>query len=361
MSEAGLRGPGKFIRFFRLVDACDRPGCPVCRCLLADARQYLASLLYEQVNDPDTRRRLHASWGFCNWHAWMLREVSDSAFGSAIMYEDLLLAAIQRFERKANQLVKNPRGLLGWLSRLGGRARRSLLAEVHRRRTVCPGCQLIAGSEVDYVRVALQFIEDPQFDRAYGRSEGLCVPHALQALQLGAGATDAQLLVTRTLPKWAEVKRDLQGFVDKHDYRNRRPFTEAESTAYLRALEALTGARGLFANDLRAGARVVRGAHRSHISPARPPERGAEDADFERGKLEPRIKEQTEQLNEASGRAAALHDRLAQLAADRNALELNVSRERAANELGQRLIAELRAEVERLQTELQAARSAGGR
>ncbi len=304
MTETGPPAPGKFIRFFRLVDACDRPGCPVCRCLVADARQYLDSLLYERVNDPDTRRRLHASWGFCSWHAWMLREVSDPAFGSAIMYEDFLRAAIQRFEHKANQLVKSPRGLLGWLGRLVGRARRSLLAEVHRRRALCPGCHLIAESEVDYVRAALRFIDDPQFDSAYRRSQGICVPHALQALQLGADATHAQLLVTRTLPKWAELRRDLQGFVDKHDYRNRRPFTEAESTAYLRALEVLTGAPGLFANDLRAGARAVRGTLRSDISAARPPERGAEDADFERGKLELRIAELTEQVERLQ---AALH------------------------------------------------------
>src|SRR6266545_1721028 len=280
MTETGPPAPGKFIRFFRLLDACDHPGCPVCRCLVADARQYLDSLLYERVNDPDTRRRLHASWGFCSWHAWMLREVSDPAFGSAIMYEDFLRAAIQRFEHKANRLVKSPRGLLGWLGRLVGRARRSLIAE----------------SEVDYVRAALRFIDDPQFDSAYRRSQGICVPHALQALQLGADATHAQLLVTRTLPKWAELRRDLQGFVDKHDYRNRRPFTEAESTAYLRAIEVLTGARGLFANDLRAGARAAHGARGNDISPDRPLERGAEDADFERGKLELRIKELTEQL-----------------------------------------------------------------
>ena len=110
------------------------------------------------------------------------------------------------------------------------------------------------------------------------------------------GRRDRRLLVTRTLPKWAELRRDLQGFVDKHDYRNRRPFTEAESTAYLRALEVLTGAPGLFANDLRAGARAVRGTPRSDISAARPPERGAEDADFDRGKLELRIAELTEQV-----------------------------------------------------------------
>lgn len=109
----------KFIGFFRLVEACDQPGCPVCRCLVVDARQYLGSLLYERVTDPDTRRRLHASWGFCSWHASLLREVSNPAFGSAILSEDLLQASIRRFERKGSELVKSPGGVRAWLDWVG--------------------------------------------------------------------------------------------------------------------------------------------------------------------------------------------------------------------------------------------------
>jgi uncharacterized protein DUF6062 len=242
--------PRKYIGFFRLVDACDRPGCPVCRCLQTDSRQYLDSLLYEQVNDPDTRRRLHGSWGLCNWHTWMLREVSDPAFGTAILYEDFLRAAIERIERGADRVIGHARGLSGWLSRLGRRARRSLLTQMYRRRAVCPGCSLIAESETHYVRLALHFIEDPQFENAYSRSQGLCVPHVLQALDLAASAAQARQFVALTLPKWAELRRDLQGFIGKHDYRKRQPFTEAESVAYLRALEMLAGVPGLFGNDV---------------------------------------------------------------------------------------------------------------
>jgi len=89
----------RFIGFFRLVDACVAPGCPVCRCLLADSRQYLEALLYEQVNDPDVRRRLRAAWGFCGWHTWMLGDIAGSAFGSAIICDDILRVASRRFER----------------------------------------------------------------------------------------------------------------------------------------------------------------------------------------------------------------------------------------------------------------------
>jgi predicted nucleic acid-binding Zn-ribbon protein len=75
---------------------------------------------------------------------------------------------------------------------------------------------------------------------------------------------------------------------------------------------------------------------------------GESDAAFERAKLELRIKELSEQLSEATSRAAALHYRLAQVAEDRNALEMNLSGERGANLLSQQVIVELRQEVEQL-------------
>ena len=81
---------GKFIGFHRLIEACDEGGCPACRCLDADTHRYLTAFLYEHVTDPVSRSRLRASWGLCNWHAWMLRETADPAFGSAILCEDLL-------------------------------------------------------------------------------------------------------------------------------------------------------------------------------------------------------------------------------------------------------------------------------
>ena len=71
------------------------------------------------------------------------------------------------------------------------------------------------------------------------------------ALELAAGDAAGSRLLARTLPKWADLRRDLAGFVRKHDHRNREPFTEAEASAYLRAIEALHGQAGLFANDLR--------------------------------------------------------------------------------------------------------------
>ena len=237
----------KFIGFFRLVEACDRPGCPVCHCLIADARQYLESVLYEQVTDPGTRARLGRSWGFCNWHAWMLRETSAPSFGSAIVYEALVRAVIERFERVAEPAAGRRRRRLGWLRRMGGRATgAATLAERYRARPICPGCRLLVESERRYLEMALQFAGDSEFDRAYERSHGLCVPHVMRALEIDDGGAAGPRLVAHTLPKLADLRRDLEAFVGKHDHRNRQPFTEAESVACARALEAMTGAPGLF-------------------------------------------------------------------------------------------------------------------
>ena len=350
----------KFIGFFRFIDACSGPGCPVCRCVVADTRHYLDSLLYEQVNDPETRSQLRALWGFCNWHAWMLREASDPAFGSAIIYEDMIRVVVRRFERLIGHGAGRGGRWVGWLHGLVGHRRVPLLVELYRRRPLCPACVQAADSEERYIDAALWFVDDPQIDRAYRKSEGLCLPHALHALEVDRERGAAARLLSRTLPKWTALRKDLEEFASKHDYRNREPFTKAEGTAYVRAFEALTGAPGLFPSDQRR--QMSRRAPRPP-DPCGPSESvggiGESDAAFERAKLELRIKELSDQLSEATSRAAALHYRLAQVAEDRNALEMNLNGERGANELSQRVSGDLRREVERLKAD--AAQAGQGR
>src|SRR5437588_338841 len=73
----------KFVGYYRLLEALDKPGCPICRCLLEDGRRHLDALLYEQVTDVETRRRLRAAWGLCNWHTWMLPTLGGGMTGAA--------------------------------------------------------------------------------------------------------------------------------------------------------------------------------------------------------------------------------------------------------------------------------------
>jgi hypothetical protein len=255
----------KFIAFHRLLDACAGPGCPICACLVDGTRRYLEALLYEHVTDPASRARLRASWGFCSWHASMLRETSNPAFGTAILCEDLLRVIGERLGRHADGGASPGGGM--WTSapgallrRLRARFRRDLAPPTEamfRRRAPCPACAELADSERRYVEAALEFVDDPAFELAYEASHGLCVPHIVRALDVAGGGAGADRLLARTLPKWADLRRDLAGFVRKHDHRNREPYTEAESTAHVRAIETLTGRAGLFPNDRQRDARAA--------------------------------------------------------------------------------------------------------
>jgi hypothetical protein len=242
----------KFIGYFRLVEACGKAGCPVCRSVRDESRQHLDALLYEQVTDSDTRRGLRASWGFCNWHTWMLLEIENSLFGSAIIYEDLVRLFVERVSRLAQR--RRPGGLRAWIAGIGWR-RPSTLVEVYRRRRMCPICARAAETEDRYLLDAVRFIGDPELQLAYARSDGLCAPHMIRALEVATPGAEVRELLERTLAKWSKLREDIGSFVGKHDYRNRDPFTEAETASYMRAFEMLAGAKNVFGNDLHKGDR----------------------------------------------------------------------------------------------------------
>jgi hypothetical protein len=240
----------KFIGYFRLAEACRAPGCPVCRCVADESRGHLDALLYEQVTDPDTRRAIRASWGFCNWHTWMLLEIANSLFGAAIIYEDLVTLALRRTERLGDR--GRGQGRPSWLGVLLGRQRRPNVLELYRRRGVCPACTSAADTERHYLETLVKFVDDGDLQAAYARSDGLCLPHLFAAVEANGASPEMRTLVERTREKWASVGKDIASFVRKHDYRNREPYTEAESASYARAFEMLVGAKNLFENDVHA-------------------------------------------------------------------------------------------------------------
>lgn len=239
----------RFIGYGRLVEACGQPGCPACRCVSRESRSYLEALLHEHVTDPDTRRAIRASWGFCNWHTWMQREIDHATFGSAIIYEDLVGQVLDEAARLTD--AGGEGRSRGWLATLlGGRRRRRV--ERHRRRAVCPACRSAADAERRYLETLVACIDDGDLHAAYARSDGLCAPHLFAALKGNGDRPRARVLVEMTGARWRRLGQELGAFIAKHDYRNREPYTEAEAGACARALETLAGAPGVFGNDVHA-------------------------------------------------------------------------------------------------------------
>lgn len=340
----------RFVGFFRLIGACAHGGCPVCRCLREDGVRYLDALLHEPVNDPGTGGALRDSWGFCNWHAWLARDILGSGPGTGIISEDLLGGALGRLRGLLVRLRRGPSSR-GWLRRLLGRPPRIPFLTHWRRKAICPACRQAREAEANYLQTVLEFTGDPQFDRAFERSPGLCLPHVLRLVALGPGHARLETILERVETKWRRLQAELKGSVAKRDDRATEPFTEAEAASWTLAIELLAGAPGIFGNEL----------HGDGSLPAKPlaepkmsldrlptPASDPETLRFEKEKLELRLKELTEEFSEVSSRAAALHYRLWEVLEDRKTLEMNLSGEQASSRLWERKVEELQKEIERL-------------
>jgi len=243
---------GRSLGHARLVEALAQPGCPVCRCVRDDSLRHLGTMLYEHVTDPGVRAALRASRGFCSWHAALLTEVPDSAFGASIIAGDILGSEIARVERllaARDGRVPPPGRLRRFLPRARGKPARAAAP----RRAPCPACEAARDAERRHLAALVELADDRRLEPAFDGSDGLCLPHAGQLVDGRADRAAAARLLARTLARWRSVLADLRGFTDKHDHRRRQPFTEAEARSWRLALELLAGAPGVFASDLAAG------------------------------------------------------------------------------------------------------------
>ena len=231
--------------YFKLFDRLDKPGCPICGIVIDDSRAYLDSVLYERVTDVPTREGLRESFGLCNPHTWMLRDLPASSapdLGFAIIARDLL----NRFRDAAGAPpVIGWRALRGWLTRAGSGLRARL------KRTACPACVVAGRSESVHLRQLLELLGDEAFAKKYRGSSGICIPHFLVAGETHAGHPHFAELREIQIRATQSLHDTLDRFTEKHDHRAREEITPAEARAWTDAMEFLGGKRGVFGSEIR--------------------------------------------------------------------------------------------------------------
>jgi hypothetical protein len=186
----------------RLIAALAEPGCPVCRCLEADARRDLAAYLREQTMDPVGRAALRRAGGFCGWHTGLLRDAADGILSVALLAEDLVRSG-------------------------------------PTTGVACSACGALQDRLAGYLAALRD--ADPALRVALSRGPGLpCRPHLRAA---GAG----EPLVHDRL---ARLGTALAGFIAKQNYRSSEPPSAEEARAWADALEHLAGRPALFGSHL---------------------------------------------------------------------------------------------------------------
>lgn len=127
--------------YFRLLEALDQAGCPICSLLLEDSRRYLDSVMYERVTDVLTRKEWRKSLGLCNMHTWQLTDISRSSapdMGFAIIAADLL----RKFE---GSMQERQAPSTSKLASLWVAIKRKLGRKL--KRATCPACRQTGPSE----------------------------------------------------------------------------------------------------------------------------------------------------------------------------------------------------------------------
>jgi len=216
---------------FEVREALTIAGCAICRLSLRSVSKLIGSIAYEQVNDITLRERLRRGGGFCNTHAHQWLAEARSVLGTALIYRDVLNAALRELDEGAN---KSNGGLLRGL-------RRSSRAEPD-----CPLCEAQAQAEARYLEALLAVLaaDADARERLASSEEGLCRRHTLVALRSGQPA--ATYLAEAVRGSVERTLADLDEVIRKEDYRfQHEERTASERSAPARAIDWAAGLPGL--------------------------------------------------------------------------------------------------------------------
>ncbi len=220
---------------FEVREALGKPGCAVCQLALRSVQRHIRSIAYAHVNDIELRARLRRARGFCNQHAHQWLRDARNVLGTALIYRDVLRAAVDALD--ADAAANGRRGGL-WQ---GLRA----AADSTERDAACPLCETQLAAEARYLSALVALLaEDETARAALEDADGLCRPHTLAALRIGGPGAAA--ISAQTRQRVQALVHDLDEVIRKEDYRFRHEErTATERSAPNRAVDWAAGGDGL--------------------------------------------------------------------------------------------------------------------
>ena len=213
----------KHSSFYNLMDAFKEKHCPFCYLSRKAVTGFLSGLLYENVNDPGIRNALKKAGGFCEKHSWQMVSLGD-ALGNAIIVHDLL-----------TDIRDN--GVTGKMQ-----SRRKCSGE-------CPACRAWNDAELRYMRVFVEYFEDPELQAGFRKSFGLCRGH-FDGMMKRLKAEQRPRLVTVEQQKLDALVEELSRFQEKFNYTAAERTFGEDRDVWIRAVEFLKGRSDRFSEHM---------------------------------------------------------------------------------------------------------------
>jgi uncharacterized protein DUF6062 len=222
---------------YKLLEACRRPGCPICRLEQQGVERYLDSQLYENVNSPAWRDHLRASHGFCREHAWLgVNQRLGDALGFSIIYHDIINSVLKKVDDNRSS-VQVPR------RRMSMRDMFENVRAALTPRKRCPACEHREEMMRHILSTVVEGLLSPEVADALQASEGLCLPHLIQTLETIKDRSMHEKLLSIHREKLESLKTELAEFIRKNDYQTIQEGFGSEGDAWLRAISMIAGSR----------------------------------------------------------------------------------------------------------------------
>jgi hypothetical protein len=240
-----------------LMEAVGKPGCPICRLFRQASRRAIESFLWENVNEPDVRKGILDSYGFCPPHTRLMvaQEMFSSSvpLGTNIIYEHLgrVVAGELKALRPGSASAAVGGQLRGLMRSVGlSRGEEDLPLPP---RGPCPACQSGDNGATNGLHVLCEEIQraesggNEDVRKAYLASDGLCLQHLRQAIGSHSEKfPDAvRLLIDETVERLESQSRHMKEFIRKSNWSYREEkVIEEEDLAWRKTLTFFTGFAG---------------------------------------------------------------------------------------------------------------------
>jgi hypothetical protein len=239
--------------YHEVIEASDLPGCPVCHWSNNSVERQLKGLIFDSVNDVDTRLGIRASFGFCHEHAWQLPEAGDSApLGIAFIYRDVL----NTINKSLDKVSHSPSKASLFKSKFMGSSDEDASFKnksVEKNMVAgapCPACvRKKEMGELAITAVVDTLAEhDERMIAALKKCDGLCLPHLRLALDTAPNQFTFDTLVQTHQEKLTALIAELDEFIRKNDYRFQHEGFGDESNSWRRGMTAMVGQKKEFKN-----------------------------------------------------------------------------------------------------------------
>jgi hypothetical protein len=225
-----------------LKQALQESGCPLCWIGRNATARYINHLLWESVNDGETRQHFIAGLGYCPEHTRILATRDTKEYGDAlgvnILYDNLASAIAGRLVTL--DLPKEP----GLRKRKQSTGKSRMYANHLDPASNCRVCQSADSSMQYALKTMLEELESAPGDwqPRYVASDGLCLSHLKQCLNAADHfPASAGFLREQALSRLKRWQEGLQGYIQKHSWDQRDvPLTENERKAWREVLAFFT-------------------------------------------------------------------------------------------------------------------------